>query len=368
VAGKTVSVAFITSMPRYGGGEKWMLQAGAAMARRGHDVCLISTPGGEITRRASAWGLATCPVAMGGWLDPATLWELGRILRRRRIEVACVNVDKEIRQASLAGFVRPGLRIVPRRGSPDPIKNNWHYRFVYQNFVNRLIINCQALIPKVCDGVPWFDRDKIRVVYNGCDAAALAAAARPGRLRSELHLAPDRPIVSLVGEVGRRKGQDILLETAARLRSRHPAVVYLVVGEGEGDAALQQESHRRGLDDGTVRFLGFREDIPDILIDTDVLVLPSRSEGFPNALLEGMAMACPVVATRVDGIPELVRDGETGTLVAAGDVEAFTAALARLLDDPAQRRAWGEAGRRRAREDFSEQRMIDALESCLLEW
>jgi glycosyltransferase involved in cell wall biosynthesis len=187
-------------------------------------------------------------------------------------------------------------------------------------------------------------------------------------VRRELELSPDRPVVSLVGEVGWRKGQEILLQAARRLHADHPAAVFLIVGEGEGQAALQTQSGRLGLDVGTVRFLGFREDVPDILADTDILVLPSRSEGFPNALLEGMALACPVVATAVDGIPELVLPERTGALVPVHDTDAFTMAVGRLLDDPALRREWGEAGSQRVRDFFSEQQMFDALESCLTEW
>lgn len=388
----SVSMAFITSLPRYGGGEKWMLQAAEAMADRGHRVCLIGRPGGEVTRRAYALGLTVYPVRMGGWIDPLTLWELGRVLHREQVQVACVNVDKEIRQAALAGQGLRGLRIVPRRGSPDPIKDNWHYRFVYERLVDRLMVNCRALEEAVCGQAPWFDRTKVRVVYNGVDVDALSASARPGQLRAELGLDPDRPVVSLIGEVGWRKGQEILLRAAARLRREHPRAVFLIVGAGEygageaggrGDAppggtsesaavtdeaGLRELSQRLCLDDGAVRFLGFRDDIPDVMADTDVLVLPSRREGFPNALLEGMALGLPVVATPVDGIPELVADGETGALTAVDDVDTFAAALGGLLADPDRRRAWGEAGRRRVREEFSAAMMFDAVEECLATW
>jgi glycosyltransferase involved in cell wall biosynthesis len=363
-----ISIAFITSLPRYAGGEKWMLQAARAMAARGHQVTLIGRPGAQIVRRAYALDLNVHPVRMGGWLDPLTLWELARILRRERVQVACVNVDKEIRQAGLAMLGRSGFRVVPRRGSPVPIKNNWHYRFAYERWVDRLIINCQALVAKVCADVPWFDRSKIRVIPNGCDVDALAASARPGRIRSELGLAGARPIVSLVGEVGWRKGQEILLKAVARLQDRHPQAVFLIVGEGEGRLRCEQQSRQMGLKAETVRFLGFRDDVPDILADTDILVLPSRSEGFPNTLLEGMALGLPVVATAVDGIPELVIPERTGALVAVDDTEAFTAAVDRLLGEPALRRTWGEAGRRRVRDEFGENRMNDAIESCLADW
>ena len=367
-----VSIAFVSSLPRWGGGEKWMLHAARAMAERGHPVCLIGQPGGEITRRAAASGLRVRPLKMGGILVPWTLAALRAILVRERVTVACVNQDREVHLTALAAAGLTGLRLVPRRGSPDPIKGKPFYRYSYARRVDRLIVNCAALGDKVCARAPWFDRARLRVVPNGIDADAFAATARRGRVRAELGLAPDRLVVSLVGEVGWRKGQAVLLEAVAKLRGTGAArdAMFLIAGEGSGRAELEARARARalGLGDDTVRFLGFRNDVPDLLADTDLLVLPSFEEGFPNSLLEGMALGLPVVSTPVDGIPELVVDGVTGVLTSSGDAPALAAALGALLGDAGRRRAMGEAGRARVRAEFGDAKMMDAVEECLTKW
>jgi glycosyltransferase involved in cell wall biosynthesis len=260
---------------------------------------------------------------------------------------------------------------VARRGSPDRIKDNWHYRLVYEKAVDRLVCNCAALAATICDPAPWFDRARLRVIPNGVDAATLeaAAAAAGGRagMRRKLGLAETQIVVACVGEVGWRKGQEILLAAAAHLRAAHPQAVYLIAGDGDGRAELQQRAASEGLQD-VVRFLGFRDDVPGLLAASDVLVLPSRREGFPNTLLEGMALGLPVVATCADGIPELVQDGVTGALVAIDDESRFTAEVARLLADPGLRRRRGEAGRERAHRDFAQARVMDEVEACLCRW
>jgi glycosyltransferase involved in cell wall biosynthesis len=362
-------IAFVSSLPRWGGGEKWMLHAARAMAERGHAVCLIGQPGGEITRRAAASGLRAHELKMGGVLVPWTIAALRGLLARERAAVACVNQDREVHLTAFASTGMPGFRLVPRRGSPDPIKGKPFYRYSYSRRVDRLIVNCAALGEKVCARAPWFDRGKLRVVHNGIDADAFAASARRGRVRAELGLAADRPVVSLVGEVGWRKGQATLLEAVTRLRAGGlaPGAVFLIAGPGE-DAPLRATARALGLDAETVRFLGFRDDVPDLLADSDLLVLPSFEEGFPNTLLEGMALGLPVVATPVDGIPELVVDGVTGDLTPPGDAAALAAAVASLLGDAARRRGYGEAGRARVRAEFTQARAMDELEACLTAW
>ncbi len=363
------ALTFVSSLTGWGGGEKWMLDAAWAMQARGHRVTLVARPGSVLGQRAQAAGVTVDAVRLGGWLDPGTLWSLHRVIRRACTQTLCVNLDKEIRQGILAGL-GSRVRLVARRGSPDVIKNTWHYRLVYQHGVDRLICNCASLAAQVCAPVPWFDRAKIRVIPNGVDIAALAAAAGDrAATRAALGVRDDQRVVSCVGEVGWRKGQEIVLATAARLAKSHPDAVFLIAGEGDGREALTERARREGLcDGGRVRVLGFREDVPQLLHASDVLVLPSRREGFPNTLLEGMALGLPVVATRADGIPELVVDGETGALVAIDDEPAFTAALARLLDDAALRRRWGDAGHARARADFAQARVMDLVEDCLCRW
>jgi len=362
------SIAFITSLPQYGGGEKWMVQAATAMSSRGHKVCVIGRSEAETLRRAEQAGLKVIPMRMGGWLDPFTLWTMRQIFLREKVSVAGVNLDKEIRLAAFASRGIPDFHIVPRRGSPDPIKDNWHYRFVYQNMVDRLIINCENLVKKVCDTAPWFDQNKVRIIYNGVNTERLLETTAQGQIRSKLNIPADRTVVCLVGEVGWRKGQEILLQAAKTLKTDFPETSYLIVGTGNGLEELRTQSRHLGLDDGTVQFLGFRNDVPEIMRASDILVLPSRREGLPNTLLEGMALGLPVVATQVDGIPELVLNRETGLLVEPDDVPAFKNALATLLTDTNLGEVYGSAGQRRIKEQFNEEMMFEQIEDCLINW
>jgi glycosyltransferase involved in cell wall biosynthesis len=124
-----------------------------------------------------------------------------------------------------------------------------------------------------------------------------------------------------------------------------------IAGDGPDRAAIEDEIAQLGLD-GAVELLGARDDVAALLAQADVFVLPSRSEGMPMSVLEAMAAGLPVVASAVGGMPELVRDGETGALVPAGDPAALARALAPLVTDAELRARLGRGGRERAERDF----------------
>jgi glycosyltransferase involved in cell wall biosynthesis len=135
----------------------------------------------------------------------------------------------------------------------------------------------------------------------------------------------------------------------------------LVVGEGELRGILEELAHSLGIAH-SIRFTGFRNDISRLIGAMDLLVLPTKNEGFPWVLAEAMSLGKPVVATRVGGIPELVQDGHTGLLVPPGDGAALGTAIAEILGQPGRARQMGLAGRRRVRERFGVEKMLDRLE------
>jgi glycosyltransferase involved in cell wall biosynthesis len=148
------------------------------------------------------------------------------------------------------------------------------------------------------------------------------------------------------------KGIPYFLDAATVLAERFPDVCFLVVGDGAIKRELEEQACRMGLGQ-RIAFTGFRSDVPELLSEAAVSVLPSLSEGTSNTLLESMAAGIPVIATRVGGNPEVVEDGVSGLLVPPRDSAALAAATARLLEDEALAARLGEAGMRRVSELFS---------------
>jgi glycosyltransferase involved in cell wall biosynthesis len=175
--------------------------------------------------------------------------------------------------------------------------------------------------------------------------------------RVALDLPFDRTIVAITGQIAEIKGIWDFIEAARILASRGTEPFFVVLGDdlkngGAIRRTMQERVAALGLTD-RFRFLGFRTDAPEIVQAFDIVAVPSHAEPLGLAALEAMAAGRPVVGTRVGGIPEMVVDGETGTLVPPRDPEALAAAIATLVVDSRRRARMSEAARRRATDHFS---------------
>lgn len=197
----------------------------------------------------------------------------------------------------------------------------------------------------------WRPGTRGRVVYNGMDITRIVAEARQ---QSPVRL-DGGSVIGMVGNLDWRKNPALLVEAAARIRAAVPGVRVLLIG-AFADARYAAEVRARiaalGLED-TVSVTGFLSNPFPVVQQLDVLVHPALRDPFPLALLEAMALARPIVASAVGGIPEMLIDGESGRLVPPNDAEALATAVIALLQDPARRRALGEAAYARLTRCFS---------------
>jgi glycosyltransferase involved in cell wall biosynthesis len=216
-----------------------------------------------------------------------------------------------------------------------------------------------------------YDPSNIVVIRNGVDMSRFDGEPAGARIRQELGIAPDAPLVTVVSRLTRLKGIENFLEAIAALKPRYPAARFLVVGETAPSdrpylTELTDLAARLGVTDRVI-FTGLRSDVPAVLGCADVAVMPSLNEALSNVLLESMAAGAPVVATRVGGTPEALHDGETGLLVPAGDSAAIATAVARLLDDRELAARLGRAAREMIATKFSVSHMVHATEDLYMD-
>lgn len=200
----------------------------------------------------------------------------------------------------------------------------------------------------------------VEVIPNGIDVDAFATAGTRGRLRAELGLPRDALVVGALGNVRPSKGYDVLLEAFARLHAAEPCSRLVVAGQARGPLfdELVALRGRLGLDDAC-HFIGFREDVADVLHSLDVFVLSSNDEGFSLATVQAMAAGVPVVATRCGGPEQIVGDSGGGLLVPTRDPDALAAAVLKVLREPALAADLRARAMGRAADGFSIDRMLD---------
>jgi len=216
-----------------------------------------------------------------------------------------------------------------------------------------IVANAQAVSDRLrVERVP---ARKVTIVSNGLDLSQF----QPRRLEPPL-----RRVVT-VANLRPEKGHDVMIDAAARVLERYPDARFDFVGGGTEHERLVARVRERGIS-GAVSFLGHSEDVPACLAAADIFVLPSRTEAFPNAVLEAMASGLPVVASKVGGVREIIEDERTGLLVPAGDPRALADQVCRLMADAGLGVRLGSAGRTMVEGRFSFDRMVDAFERVYL--
>ncbi len=206
--------------------------------------------------------------------------------------------------------------------------------------------------------------DRLRTLYSGLDMARVMDQEDGRDARRRFGIPAEALVLGTVANLFERKGYEVMIQALAVIVNASPAAHYLIVGSGDAayEARLRAMAEVLGLE-RRVHFAGFQESVYPCLAAMDLYVHPALMEGFGIAVLEAMAMRRPVVATTTGGLPEIVRDGETGMLVPPGESDALARAVLALLQDPARCRQLGEAGRARVAAHFTVEAMMDSLAS-----
>lgn len=285
---------------------------------------------------------------------------LVRLLRSGRVDVVHAHKFGSNLWAAL---------LIPRGPLPVLIahEHSWSYEGTLRRIVDRELIARRAdaivaVSPTDRARMIELERipaEKVFFIPNGIPDRPLG---EDSRIRRELRLEPSDQVVGTVCGLRPEKELETTLRALGRLAPRRPRLRFVVVGDGPERGRLERLADELGV---PTLFLGHRPngEMPDLLAAMDVLVLSSRFEGMPLAILEWMAAGKAIVASRVGGVPAILEHGQEGVLVPPRDYVAFADEIARLLDDPDRRRRLGEAAQRRQRDEFRFDRTVALLES-----
>jgi glycosyltransferase involved in cell wall biosynthesis len=295
---------------------------------------------------------------------PGTLFEALRLMRYIRANaiqvVHCYGLYPNLFAVPAAWLGRAPVVIASIRDRGDILTptQRWIQRLVCR-FADCVLVNAESIRETLIE--QGYRRDNIAVIRNGISPAKFAVACGTPTIREDLGLPPSARLVVVLSRLNRMKGVEYFLEAASLVADRLPDVRFLIVGDGAIRSELECRAVRQGLGSRVV-FTGFRTDVPKLLSQVALSVLPSLSEGLSNTLLESMASGVPVIATRVGGNPEIIEDGVSGLLVAPRDPAALANAMILVLESPDLAKRIGQAGKRKITEMFSMERSIRDVE------
>jgi len=361
---RRVSLLFALTSPVRGGVEEVVL----ALARRldpGEFRLALAAPAPLLDAFApdlAGVRIETLAVEAESWRRRDEVGKLSAFIERFRPDI--VNAHLFRSTAVAAPLARwHGARVVEtyhgREGwRTGLIGGNFLADRLVSRFVDRVIAVSEAARAFLISG-KGYDARKIVVVPNGRDLSIFRPGAGGGAVRKELGIDRVTPLVGVVGRLEEQKGHVYLLDAWPSVLTEFPDARLLLVGEGSRRGALEGRARDLGVA-SSVLFAGFRADAPRVLDALDVLALPSLYEGMPLTAIEASAMAKPVVATAVDGTPEVIREGRTGRLVPPRDPGALSRALRSVLRDSIGAEQMGRAGRDFVINRFDLARQVDA--------
>jgi glycosyltransferase involved in cell wall biosynthesis len=241
---------------------------------------------------------------------------------------------------------------------------NWKVRLYHSfdriilRFADRIVIVAESMRSKVT--AMGIDGSKIVTIKNAIDLKVSAQVDESAQVRSRFGVKDNEKLIGVIGRLSSEKGQIYFLEALKLISAKHQRVKGILVGDGPDEGLLRAKIKSLGLEESTI-FAGYQVEVAPFFQACDLVVLPSLSEGMPNAALEAMQYEKPVVATRVGGVSEVIIDNLTGLLVEPADPKALADAVLSLLENPVCAAKYGLAGRLRVEEEFDPRIRVEKI-------
>jgi len=366
MGGPALHVAYLTAGLRERGYDTTLV---AGTLARGEDsMAFVADDLGIPVERLEALQREISP-----FRDLLAIVRLARIIRRVRPHILHTHTAKAGAvgriAAMLAGEARPPIIVHTfhghvLRGYFGALRSRGFS--LLERWLARSTTCLVAVSPQVRDDLVRLGvapADKFAVVRLGIELGDRVRSKRDGReeTRRVLGIPPDAFTVGWIGRMTGVKRTDDVLLAFRSLRERGVAARLCLVGDGPDRDQVERRAHELGVMRDTL-FLGYQNDVAQYFAAFDAFMLPSANEGTPVTTIEALAAGTPVVATRVGGVPDVVRDGEDGFLVDPGDVDELAERLAALAHDPALRKRMGAAGRERVLPRYAVERLVDDVD------
>jgi glycosyltransferase involved in cell wall biosynthesis len=358
-------ILYVANASKVGGGNRILMDLATGMDRRRFYPFVVAPEPGPLVDWASASGIGCSIVRSGDAESRFGMYRRGialaAVARAQRCQLIHAMAETCYRGVGVAGALLRAPRVC-HLGFPPTFEGlRWHLAWVPE-----LVIGCFRGQAREAEEmmVRMGRACRVVAVTNGIDIDRFAPKAAPPEGAARWRFGASHVVV-IVGHLSDVKGYPVLLRAAARIIRDLPDCAFVSVGSETIEQGAKDRLSRMADDLGIasrVHFLGWRQEVQEILASADVVTLPSLAEGLPLAILEAMAASKPIVATPVGGVPDAVEDGTNGLLVPPGDDAALAGAIGRLLVDRDLAMTMGRNARARVEKEFSVSRMVNEVQ------
>lgn len=340
------------------GGQRQSFFLAKELKRRGLPFLFVVQRGSPLHQKATQAELPVLALKIKSEFDLSAVLRLAWTMKRRKCLLAHFHDAHSVAVGSAAAsLAKVRYRVITRRVD-FPLKRNYFSRRKYRKKVDAIIAISERIKRVMVSG--GVDRKLIEVIPSGIDFSAFDEVSSKDYLRREFSFSPDDFLVGIVAALADHKGHKYLIQAMKILKEHSAKIKLVIVGHGSLQMELDRQAKESDVED-IVFFLGFREDVPQILASLDLFVLSSYLEGLGSSILDAMASRLPVVATTAGGIPEIVTDGESGLLVPPQDPEALAQAILRLYNDRELAARFGQRGYEVVHQRFSAEAMAKKI-------
>jgi L-malate glycosyltransferase len=350
-----VKVLHLDSGADWRGGQQQIDYLVRGLSRLGVEQHLVLCEKGELARRIGQSGLSVSALPFSSELAPASILKMREAVRLFEPAIIHAHDSRTLGMAAVLNLLGQPAKLIAVRRVAFPIRKDVFWKFKYQKSVDKIIavskFSHQQLVQA---GLP---PGKIELVYDGYACKETESKAGRAQARRKLGLAEGDWVLGCMGQFTSEKGHEVLIRGVKKLLDESWPVRLVLAGEGPLRERYLTLIRGLGLENQVI-LPGFVTDPTSLLPAFDVFVFPSLNEGLGSTLLMVMAHHIPVCASQAGGIPELVIDGQTGSLFPPGDSSALAKVVRRNLEDKARAQSMAQAAYCRATSDFTVERMV----------
>ncbi len=363
-----MKIVQLCSATEMGGGEVHVADLVRALARRGHELYLAVRPQSPLRDVLNDVPVNWHEIPLRNSLDLASSRSLTDLIETERIDIAHAHVGRDYLIAALACRRAPRCRLVLTRHHYLPLKSNPLYRWLLGDYVAAFIAVSDSVRDLLIERLA-VEPERVRVIPNWIDSSRFQTIERHA---ARAMFGIEKPFaVVCIGQLTPEKGQEDFVRAAGQLAQRRSDVEFLIAGEeqdeyGSFTSRLKELVSLLGIRD-RVRFLGFVDQIPELLAASDVVAVPSWNEGFSLVTIEAMAARRVVLAANVGGIAGIIRDNSNGLLFPPRDVKAMAEKLLWALADTELRERLAAQGSQDAMARYHRDRIIEQIETLYRE-